>query len=79
MTNQEIKERINSVLDNAQIEILGEGCSLSLVIVSDDFKAMNLLKRQKMIMALFQDEIQSGKIHALSLKTHTQDEFNAKK
>ena len=45
--------------------------------MSDDFKDKSRVKRQQMVYACVQDWIASGELHALSLQTLTQEEWQA--
>lgn len=46
-----------------------DGVHFSATVVSEKFKGLNRVKQQQLVMSLFKAEIDSGKIHALSLKT----------
>lgn len=77
MNENEIVERIVALHPEATIEVAGEDCSFEVYVVSDGFKGMNTLQRQKPILALFQPELASGKLHALSVKAKTAEELAA--
>lgn len=49
----------------------------TLLLVSDHFLGMTLIKRHKMVMEWFKDEFMHG-LHALSLQTWTEKEWNVK-
>jgi len=46
----------------------------NVVIVSDKFEGLNLLKRHRLVYAAV-DDIMNTEIHALSMKTYTPSEF----
>jgi acid stress-induced BolA-like protein IbaG/YrbA len=75
MTVDEIKQRLLSGFENADITIDGDGCNCSAMIVSDEFEGVSLLNRQKKVLALVSDEIKSGELHALSIKARTKSEL----
>lgn len=77
LTENDIVERINSLYPGAAIDVAGEDCSFEVYIISDALKGMNTLQRQKSVLALFKDEITSGKLHALSVKAKTPEEQSA--
>jgi acid stress-induced BolA-like protein IbaG/YrbA len=52
----------------------GDGCNCSAVVVSPFFEGLSLLQRQRAVLALVSEEIRSGELHALSVKTYTPDE-----
>ena len=49
----------------------GDGCNCSAVIVSTVFEGLSLLQRQRMVLGLVKEEIKSGELHALTVKTFT--------
>lgn len=46
----------------------------SIKIVSDDFKGKKHIDRQKMVYSILEEELSSGRLHALSLRTLTSTE-----
>ena len=77
MTENEIIERIRTLHPDAAIEVAGEDCSFEVYVVDDGFKGMNTLQRQRPILALFQQDLASGKLHALGIKAKTNEELTA--
>ena len=47
----------------------------TVIVVSDAFIDKKLIERQRMVYASLGDKFATGEIHALSLKTFTQDEY----
>ena len=54
------------------------GGHFEAVIISDDFKDLSLLERHKKIYSILGD-LMKNKIHAFSMKTYTNAEFEALK
>lgn len=77
MNEDEIIKRIKSVYPDALLDVAGENCSFELYIIDEGFAGQNTLQRQKPILALFKDEIATGKLHALSVKAKTPTEQQA--
>lgn len=75
MNEEEIVSRIQGMYPNASIDVAGEDCSFEVYVIDDGFAGMNTLQRQKPILALFSDEIKTGKLHALSVKAKTSAEL----
>lgn len=73
----EIIERIATLYPDAIIDVAGADCNFEVYIISDSFTGISTLQRQKSILALFKDEITSGKLHALSIKAKTHKEQTA--
>jgi BolA protein len=77
MNEEDIIERVRSLYPDAVIDAAGKDCNFELYIVSEAFAGQNTLQRQKPILALFKDDIRSGKLHALSIKAKTPQEQNS--
>jgi BolA protein len=77
MNDSEIIERIAGLHPDAVIDVAGADCNFEVFVISDSFTGVNLLQRQKSILALFKDELTSGKLHALSVKARTPQEQSA--
>ena len=76
MTPQEIKELIEAgFLNSHEVEVNGEGNMFDVTVVSDDFEGKSSVKKQQMVYAVVNDQIRSGEIHALSIKTFTEKEW----
>ena len=71
MDPQEITARIQTLHPNAKVEVAGENCSFELFVIDDAFAGVGTLQRQRPILALFTDELASGKLHALTVKART--------
>jgi acid stress-induced BolA-like protein IbaG/YrbA len=76
MTTNELKIKLSQGFTTADITIEGDGCNCSALIISDEFQNLSLLERQKKVLALVNDEIKSGELHALSIKARTPAEAN---
>ena len=44
------------------------------VVTSPIFEGLSLLQRQRIVLAVVSEEIKSGELHALSVKTYTPNE-----
>lgn len=77
MSPEEVTTIITAAIPDAQVQVDGEGCSFSLVVVSEQFEGLSLLKKQQAVMKLFSDRIASGELHALSVKAYTPEQWQA--
>ena len=69
-----IVSRILESLPGAAVEIAGEDCSFSLEITWQGFASQRLLQRQQGVLRLFDAELGSGELHALTIVAKTPDE-----
>lgn len=74
LNESEIISRITELYPGAVVDVAGADCNFEVYVISDSFKGVSTLQRQKSILALFKDEITSGKLHALSVKAKTPEE-----
>jgi len=74
MDGDEIISRVKQHYPDAVVDVAGADCSFELYVISDAFEGLNTLKRSQPILALFREELASGKLHALSVKAKTPKE-----
>ncbi len=74
ISHAEVERLIKSAYPDARIEIDGEGCNLSITVVSEAFAGLSLVKQQQGVMAVLADVLASGRLHAVSLKTLTPEQ-----
>lgn len=77
MDHELVRQRILGMYGDARVFIEGEACNLEVRIISDGFTHMPVLNRQKSILKLFETELASGALHALSIRARTAAEANA--
>ncbi len=76
MTLEEIQVKLEAGIENATVTMEGDGCNCSTLVVSPVFEGMSLLARQKMVLAAVREDIDSGELHALSIKARTPAEMS---
>jgi acid stress-induced BolA-like protein IbaG/YrbA len=77
MQPSEVKALLESRIDGCEFHIQGEGCNFQVVAVGDAFEGQSPVKRQQLIYAALADEIASGALHAISIKTYTPAQWQA--
>ncbi len=78
MTPDQIKQRIQAFKEGTQAQVrdlTGTQDHIEAVVVSEAFEGVSKVAQHKMIMALFTEEMTSGEVHALSLRTYTPEQF----
>ena len=75
MQTDTIKQQIQQAFPDAQIMLDGDGSHFTATIVSDLFLGQSRIKRQQMVYEAVKADLLSGALHALSLKTLTQEEY----
>jgi acid stress-induced BolA-like protein IbaG/YrbA len=77
MHPDEIKAIIAAGLPCERIDVAGDGDHFEALVVSAGFAGKNRVQRQQTINALLREHFDSGKLHALSMKTMTPQEWSA--
>lgn len=74
MQIDEIKRLIEAGLEGSIVEIDGDGTHFNAVIVSAAFAGKSLVQQHQMVYRTLGDRM-GRDIHALSMQTHTPDEW----
>mmetsp|Transcript_5037 Transcript_5037/g.7521 ORF Transcript_5037/g.7521 Transcript_5037/m.7521 type:complete len:104 (-) Transcript_5037:229-540(-) len=72
-----LTEKVGASIVLAVDESDGCGAKFSIVVVSNSFEGVPLLERHRMVNDALKEEMKS--IHALSMKTWTEKQFDGKK
>ena len=75
MENDEVKRLIEVGIPDAQVTVNGDGSHYEAIVVGACFEGKSLLQKQKMVYASLNEHITSGRIHALSIKAYTPQEW----
>ena len=75
MNESEIISRIMDLYPDAEVDLDGEGCNFQVQVLTPAFEGMKILGRQRAILALFKEELATGKLHALGVKAKTPAEM----
>lgn len=71
MQSSDIKALLEARLENCEFHIQGEGCNFQVIAIGEAFADLSPVKRQQLVYGALSDEIASGAVHAVSLKTYT--------
>ncbi len=71
LTHSEVEGLILAGYPDAKIMIEGQGCDLTITIISQAFDGQPMVKQHQGLMALLSTPLASGRLHAVTLKTHT--------
>ena len=77
MQSEPIKKTIAVGLACEGLSVEGDGEHFEAIIVSSEFVGKSRIQRQQLVNALLKADFDSGKLHALSMKTLTPDERSA--
>jgi acid stress-induced BolA-like protein IbaG/YrbA len=77
METSAIEQLISAGLADCQVQVSGDGSHFEAVVVGPVFAGKSLLQKQRLVMDTVRDQIASGELHALSIKTYTPEEWAA--
>lgn len=78
MSPDQLKSRLESLAPQTRAEIVdltGTQDHYQAVVVSSAFSGKLMIDQHRMVMGLVQTEIDSGEVHALTLKTYTPEQY----
>lgn len=75
LSSRDIEQLVQQGIPGAKVLVEGEGCDLLIVVVSEQFTDLALVKKQQLVMATLKEPLASGKLHAVSVKAYTPDEW----
>lgn len=73
MDQNQVKALIQQALPDAEIQIGGEGCSLTATVISKAFEGLTRVKQHRLVMDSVRSLLDSGELHALALNTQVPD------
>ncbi len=77
-----LKQKIETLSPNTKVELkdlTGAQNHYEASIVSDAFEGKSLIEQHRLVFSVLKQELDSGDLHALSLKTYTHAEVSRKK
>ncbi len=77
ISNEAIEQQFKSIDNVAHVSVTGDGYHYQLVVVSDLFEGLSKVKRQQWVYAQLKNVITSGSLHALTMTTLTQGEWES--
>ena len=73
MEIEAVAKLIRSGLPDAQVQVTGDGSHFEALVVSTAFLGKSPLERQRLVMATVRPQLESGELHALSIKAQIPD------
>ena len=70
----EVEARLAAAFEDARIAVSGEGNRVEVRIVSAQFEGLSRVKRQQAVYGPIRELIDSGAIHAVTIKASTPSE-----
>jgi acid stress-induced BolA-like protein IbaG/YrbA len=77
MHPEQVQKLIVTGLPCEHLQVEGDGHHFEAVIVSAEFAGKSRVQRQQRVNDVLRAHFNSGELHALSMKTHTPEEWSA--
>ena len=77
METTEVERIIEAGIKDCEAIVTADGSKYTAIVISDAFEGKSMVAEQKMVYALVNEPIQSGVIHALTIKAYTKAEWAA--
>ena len=78
MTTDDLKQRVQAHLPDANIEVTTDGYYYNVCAVSPQFEGKRALQRQQLVYAGLKDLIADGSLHAVNIQAYTPSENAAR-
>lgn len=75
MSYPDIEQLLVSELGLTEAHVTGDGSHFQIIAVSDMFNEMSRVKRQQAIYKVINDRIADGSMHAISIKTFSDKDW----
>jgi acid stress-induced BolA-like protein IbaG/YrbA len=75
MNAQDVKDLLEKQLVDCEIRVEVDGSHVNIIAKGDIFKGKRTVQRQQLVYAALQEQIASGVIHAVNMKTFTSEEW----
>jgi stress-induced morphogen len=76
MTPDQIRTRLETAYPDGRVEVVdltGTHDHYQVMIESSAFKGLSRIQQQRHVMAVFDPELKTGEVHALTIKTVVKD------
>jgi len=77
LSTAEVAQLVQQGIPDAQVIVDGAGCDLLISVVSEQFGDLSIVKKQQLVLATLKDPLASGKLHAVSVKAYTPEEWQS--
>jgi len=78
MTPEQLKSRLEALVPGTTVEVTdltGTRDHYQAVVVSPAFEGKLMIEQHRMVMGMVRSEVDSGEVHALTLKTYTPEQY----
>ncbi|MYM64638.1 BolA family protein [Pseudomaricurvus sp. HS19] len=77
MQPEQIQALLQAQIADSQVQVSIDGSHVNVVVVSPAFEGLTPVKKQQLVYAVLSEQIASGVIHAVHMKTYTPAQWAA--
>ena len=78
MSPEDVKILLENTLFDCEFQVATDGGHFNIVAIGEIFTNKRPVKRQQLIYGALGEQISSGEIHAVNIKTFTREEWNSR-
>ena len=78
MSPEDVQTLLEKALPDCECQVATEGGHFNIVAIGEIFLNKRPVQRQQVIYGALKEQISSGEIHAVNMKTFTPDEWNSR-
>ena len=75
MQPEAVKALIEAGLPGCEVTASGDGSHFDVIVIGEMFAGKTSVNRQRMVYATVNEQITSGALHAINIKTYTPEEW----
>ena len=75
MNADDVKSILNQQLTGCDIKVEVDGSHVNIIVIGDIFEGKRAVQRQQIVYAVLREHIASGVIHAVNMKTYSNQEW----
>jgi len=75
MQPEQIQALLQDKIEGSQVDVNVDGSHVNVVVVSPVFEGLSPVKKQQLVYAVLSEQIASGVIHAVNMKTYTPEQW----
>ena len=79
ISNEQLERDLSAIEGVSHVQVSGDGHHYDITVVSDVFVGHSKLARQRWVYAHLQDDIKTGRLHAVNMTTWTDAEWENKR
>lgn len=75
MQPEQIQALLQDSIESSQVDVSVDGSHVNVVVVSPVFEGLSPVKKQQLVYKVLSEQIASGVIHAVNMKTYTPEQW----